>query len=93
LRQHLGDKLQQAVQDFPCDRSTPLAEGRLSFGKRKSVRFSAGSRRPLDQRLRYATQTKVALDRFLLAHLSRFQACHLLAELVKDFDVSDIIPP
>src|SRR5215813_413605 len=31
------------------------------------------------------TQPEVALDRFLLAHLSRLQAAHLLAELMKDF--------
>jgi hypothetical protein len=35
----------------------------------------------------------VAGDRFLLAYLSRFQTGHLLGELVKDLDVSDIIPP
>jgi hypothetical protein len=41
LCQQLGDKLQQSVQDFPRDRSTPLAEGRFSFGKRKPFRFNA----------------------------------------------------
>jgi hypothetical protein len=35
----------------------------------------------------------VACDRFLLAYLRRFQPGHLLAELMKDFDVSDILPP
>jgi PPOX class probable F420-dependent enzyme len=57
------------------------------------IRFATCSRGPLDQRLRYATQPEVALDRFLLAYLSRLQTGHLLAELMKDFDVSDIIPP
>ena len=92
MRQQLGDKLQQPVQDFPCDRSTPLAEGRLSFGKRKSFRFRAASRSPLDQRLRYTTEAEMAIDRLLSAYLSRLQAGHWLAELVKDFRGPAITP-
>src|SRR5262249_31615209 len=46
----------------------------------------------LKQRLRYATQAEVACDRFLLAHLSRLQPRHLLAELMKDLRGPTITP-
>src|SRR4029434_8480857 len=42
--------------------------------------------------MRDAPQAKVAFDRFLLAHLSRLQATHLLAELMKDFRGPPITP-
>ena|SRR5712691_13463011 len=38
----------------------------------------------LEERLRYATQAAVALDYFLLAHLSRLPARALRAELMQD---------
>jgi hypothetical protein len=84
VRQHLGDKLPQSVQDFPWNRSTPLSEGRRALGARPAFRFHTRSRGPLEQRLRYAPQPKVALERFRLASLSRLQTGHWLAARMQD---------
>ena len=87
------DQLQQLSQGVPIEGIELLANGLLVIrSKGKSFRFSAAARGSLEERLRYATQTEVAFDRFLLAYLSRFQPNHLLAELMKDLDRPAIAP-
>jgi hypothetical protein len=77
-------KMQDSRKRFPRDRVDLLPHGCLVLSKGKSFRCSATRRRPLHQRLRYATQAEVACDRFLLAYLSRFQAGDLLTERMKN---------
>src|SRR5262249_7107144 len=85
-------ELQYSRQSFARDRVDLLTHSCLFIGKFESLRFSATTSRPLNQGLRYATQAKVAFDRFLLAHLSRFKPGDLLAELVKDLGRPAKIP-
>src|SRR5262252_10049870 len=92
LGQQLRDQLEQTPQRVPSYRSNLLSDGDGALCERKPFRFRPRSRCLLEQRLRYATQPEVALDRFLLAHLSRLQATHLLAELMKDFRGPPITP-
>jgi hypothetical protein len=61
-------KLQHSCHCFARDRVDLLTHGCLFIGKLKSLRFSATASRPLNDRLRYAAQAKVAFDRFLLAY-------------------------
>jgi hypothetical protein len=62
-----------------------LAKGGLALGERTSCRCRAGSQGRLEERLRYATQAAGAFARCLLADLSRFQASHRRAQLMKAF--------
>src|SRR5215813_10183839 len=85
-------QFQQGAHDLSSYRATSLSVGNLSVCERISFRCRLAGRRSLDDRLRYATQAKVAVDRFLLAYLSGLQSCHLLAELMKDFRGPTIAP-
>ena len=60
-------------------RSRPdlLPASLFALGDRTPGRWRSRGGGALAQRLRYATQTALACDRFLLAALSRFQPCHL----------------
>ena len=93
MRQELFHELEETLQRLASDRADSLSDRALALCERKPFRCHPRGRRPLDQRLRYATQAEVAGHRFLLAYLRCFQPGHLLAELVKNLDVSDIIPP
>src|SRR5262245_54530766 len=92
LGEQLLDELQQTLQRLPSYRMNLLSDGCGSLCERKPFRYRPRSRCLLEQRLGYATQAEVALDRFLLAHLSRLQTTHLLAELMKDFRGPPITP-
>src|SRR6516162_6186699 len=83
---------EQTMQCLTGYRADPLSDSNVALRERKPFRFRTGSRRPLDERLRYATQTEVACDRFLLAHLSGLQSGHLFGELMKDFCGPAITP-
>jgi len=71
------------VEDFASNRPAALPKGARPFGKRELLRGRRNGRSALEQRLREATEAEVAVDRLLLAYLSRFQARPLFAELVK----------
>src|SRR5262244_4405944 len=85
-------QFQQGAHDLSSYCATSLSVGNLSICERISFGCRLAGRRSLDDRLRYATQAKVAFDRFLLAYLRRLQARHLLAELMKDFRGPTITP-
>src|SRR5262244_4655521 len=85
-------QFQQGAHDLSSYCATSLSVGNLSICERISFGCRLAGRRSLDDRLRYATQAKVACDRFLLAYLSRLQARHLFAELMKDLRCPAIAP-
>src|SRR5512134_2254431 len=86
-------QLKQLSEGLPRQGIEFLTDGLLVVpSKSKSLRFFAPGRGLLKQRLRYATQAKVAFDRFLLAYLSRFQPDDLFTTLMKDFHRPAIAP-
>src|SRR5215813_1356675 len=92
LSQQLLDELEEALERLTRYRPDLLPDSLFALCERKPFRCRSRGGGALEQRLRYATQTEMAGDRFLLAYLSRFQPCHLLPELVKDFRGPTITP-
>ena len=74
--------LNQGSKDFTKNRLASLSEGYFTLGERKFLRCGPRDNNSLDYRCARQLQTEVAFDRFLLANLSRFQASHLLGELM-----------
>lgn len=78
--------------DLTGESVEPLSYSLLFIRKRKSFQFLALTSRLPQQGLRYAIQAEVAFDRFLIAYLSRLEACDLLAKLMKDLASPTVTP-